>query len=318
MKIFLSGAAGFIGYHTAKRLLQEGHEVLGYDSVNDYYDPKYKEARLGQLKSFNSFQFVRGSLEDAELLGSSYRSFGPSHVINLAAQAGVRYSIENPKIYIRSNIIGFQNIIELVRESKPENFVYASSSSVYGKNEKLPFSEADEVRSPKSLYAATKIANELVATSYGNLFEIASTGLRFFTVYGPYGRPDMAMFIFSEHMRNGTPLPLFNAGLMKRDFTYVDDIVSGVVASLENAQMNAVYNLGRGKGENLLDMVKILGEALGYDYCFDEMPMQAGDVKETLADISKAKKELGYDPKTDISKGIPQFAEWYNDFMRKQ
>ena len=318
MKVFLTGAAGFIGFHTAQRLLDDGNQVFGYDSVNDYYDLRYKNLRLEKLKTYPQFQFQKGLLEDKETLSSCYQKFSPTHVVNLAAQAGVRYSIENPDAYINSNIIGFQNIIELVRYSKPENFVYASSSSVYGGNTEYPFSEKHEVNNPISLYAATKLSNELVAKSYSNLFELPSSGLRFFTVYGPYGRPDMAMFIFAEHMRAGKPLPLFNSGKMKRDFTYIEDIVEGVVAALMNPKLGAIYNLGRGREENLLDMVKILSESLDLEPIFDKKPMQLGDVPKTLADITLASTQLGYKPKTDISVGIPKFAEWYLDYQKNQ
>jgi UDP-glucuronate 4-epimerase len=317
MKVFLTGAAGFIGYHTSLALLQAGHEVHGYDSVNDYYDPHYKQVRLEKLKDFSKFSFTKGLLEDQKLLAQAYQSFEPSHVIHLAAQAGVRYSIENPLAYIHTNIVGFQHMIELVRHHKPINFVYASSSSVYGGNKILPFSESQEVANPVSLYAATKISNEMVAKSYGNLYGIPSTGLRFFTVYGPYGRPDMALFSFADKILKSEEIPVFNHGQMGRDFTFIDDIVAGVLASLHKPQMNKIYNLGRGKKENLLRMVELLEQSLGKQSKRLLLPMQLGDVEETLADISKAKDELGYQPSTSIDEGIPRFVNWYTGHHSK-
>ncbi len=311
MRVFVTGAVGFIGFHTAKKLLDEGASVHGYDNINDYYDPYYKDIRLEVLKSYDKFSFTKGNLADNPTLSNAWKKFEPSHALNLAAQAGVRYSIENPMAYVESNLVGFQNVIELVRETKPENFAYASSSSVYGSNKELPFSEKHHVENPISLYAATKLENELVAKAYGHLFELPTTGLRFFTVYGPYGRPDMAMFKFAEAMRHGKKLPVFGEGKMGRDFTFIEDIVAGTIAALKKPQISQVYNLGRGKRENLLDMIKILEGEIGKPADLDLMPMQPGDVRETTADISKAKEDLGYDPQTDISEGIPQFAKWY-------
>jgi UDP-glucuronate 4-epimerase len=311
VKIFVTGAVGFIGFHTSKRLLDQGATVHGYDNINDYYDPYYKELRLEELRSYDKFSFTKGDLADSQTLGGVWKKFDPSHALNLAAQAGVRYSIENPMAYVQSNLVGFQNVIELVRETKPQNFVYASSSSVYGSNKDLPFAESQNVSNPISLYAATKLSNELVAKAYGHLFELPSTGLRFFTVYGPFGRPDMAMFKFAEAMRLGKKLPVFGEGKMGRDFTFVDDIVAGTIAALNKPEIGQVYNLGRGKRESLLDMIEILEVEMGFKATYDLMPMQAGDVRETTADIVKAKTNLGYNPKTDIREGIPQFAKWY-------
>jgi UDP-glucuronate 4-epimerase len=311
MRVLVTGAAGFIGFHTSRRLLDAGHQVLGYDSLNDYYDPRFKEIRLKVLRDYTSFSFCQGLLENNALLTEKWRGFAPTHVIHLAAQAGVRYSIENPMAYINSNLVGFQNVVELVRHCKPEHFVYASSSSVYGGNKELPFCETQDVSNPISLYAATKLSNELVAKSYANLFAMPSTGLRFFTVYGPYGRPDMAMFKFAEAMRLGRKLPVFNSGNMARDFTFVDDIVSGILGALGRPEIGQIYNLGRGKREILLDMIKILEKELGLKAELEMLPMQAGDVEETTADITRARKNIGYDPKINIDVGIHHFAEWY-------
>lgn len=312
MRLIITGAAGFIGFHLAKALLEQGHTVHGFDSVNDYYDPSFKEARLAILRDFQSFSFTKGFLEDNEALSSVWKEFDPDHVVHLAAQAGVRYSLENPNSYIQSNIIGFQNIIELVRSSRLSHFVYASSSSVYGGITEYPLSEAQKTDQPVSLYAATKLSNELVAKAYSHLYDIPSTGLRFFTVYGPYGRPDMAMFKFTRLILAGEPIPVFNHGNMVRDFTFIDDIIQGVMASISLPEKGQVYNLGRGKPEQLMDMIHIIEASLGKKAEYNMMPMQAGDVPETVADISKARKNLGYNPATTIKEGIPQFAAWYN------
>lgn len=311
MKVFLTGSAGFIGFHTAKALLEQGHTVHGYDSINSYYDPFYKEIRLKVLRTFPNFYFTQGLLEDAAALSAGYTGCTPTHVIHLAAQAGVRYSIENPHAYISSNIVGFQNMIELVRQYRPTNFVYASSSSVYGSNTQLPFSESHTTASPISLYAATKLSNELVAHSYTHLYKIPNTGLRFFTVYGPYGRPDMALFQFAARMERGEKIPVFNHGQMVRDFTYVDDIVTGILAALATPEQGGIYNLGRGNREPLLRMIEVLEQALGIQADKEFLPLQAGDVVETSAEITKAREKLGYDPQTGIEVGIPRFIEWY-------
>ena len=311
VKVFLTGAAGFIGFHTAKALLDQGHQVVGYDSVNSYYDPFYKELRLEVLAKYPRFQFHRNLLEEEEALTQAYEAFAPTHVIHLAAQAGVRYSLENPKAYVSSNLVGFQNILELVRKHRPQNFVYASSSSVYGSNKKRPFSEQDETSSPISLYAATKLSNELVVKSYGHLYQLPNTGLRFFTVYGPYGRPDMALFQFADGIRAGKKIPVFNQGQMNRDFTYIDDIVQGILAATGKPEINQIYNLARGKTERLLHMIELLENALGKKSEKEFLPLQPGDVVETFADISKAQAGLGYHPTTSIDQGIPHFVNWY-------
>lgn len=311
MRVLLTGSAGFIGFHTAKALLARGDRVFGYDNINGYYDPAFKRARLEVLAREPGFTFTKGDLADERTLKEAFAQSQPDCVVNLAAQAGVRYSLENPMAYIQSNVVGFQNLIDLVRAHRPANFVYASSSSVYGGNKVLPFSETQEVSNPISLYAATKLSNELVAKTYGNLFEIPSTGLRFFTVYGPMGRPDMAMFKFADLMVKGRRIPVFNHGKMIRDFTYIDDIVAGIAACVDRPEINQIYNLGKGSPDNLLDMIRLLEENLGMKAETEMMPMQAGDVEATLADISRAKARLGYQPKTDLAHGIAEFAKWY-------
>lgn len=317
MNIFLTGSAGFIGYHLATRLLNAGHTVTGYDSVNDYYDVRLKYARLDALSQHPRFRFTKGDLTDSRLLGDTYRACAPDKVVHLAAQAGVRYSIENPTAYIDSNLVGFQNVIELVRESKPENFIYASSSSVYGGNKKLPFSESDDTSNPISLYAATKMSNELVAKSYSHLYKIPSVGLRFFTVYGPIARPDMAIYKFAELMRKGEPIPVFNQGRMIRDWTFVDDIVDGIIASLAKPEYGQIYNLGKGKPDMLADMIAMLEEFLGIKAKQDFLPMQMGDVEATHADVSKARTNLGYEPKTTLQQGLKIFCDWYRTYHKQ-
>ncbi len=314
MRVFLTGAAGFIGYHTSVRLLKAGHKVMGYDSINDYYDVRLKYARLDELKRSSGFDFIKGDLTDQATLRKAYQNFAPDHVIHLAAQAGVRYSIENPQAYIDSNIIGFQNVIELVRENKPTNFLYASSSSVYGGNKKLPFSESDDTSNPISLYAATKTSNELVAKCYSHLYKIPSVGMRFFTVYGPIARPDMAIFKFAELMRQGKPIQVYNQGKMIRDWTFVDDIVDGIVRSLEKPEFGQVYNLGKGSPDLLGDMIQLLQENLGIKANQEFLGMQMGDVEATHADISKAAKNLGYEPKTSLKDGLKIFCDWYKTY----
>jgi UDP-glucuronate 4-epimerase len=311
VRVFLTGAAGFIGYHTAVRLLRAGHKVMGFDSINDYYDVRLKYARLDELRKMQGFDFIKGDLIDPAALRKAYEGFGPDHVIHLAAQAGVRYSIENPKAYIDSNVVGFQNMIELVREHRPQNFLYASSSSVYGGNKKLPFSEADDTSNPISLYAATKMSNELVAKCYSHLYEIPSVGLRFFTVYGPIARPDMAIFKFAELMRQGKKIPVYNQGKMIRDWTFVDDIVDGILASLAKPERGEVYNLGKGMPDMLSDMIGLLEEYLGMKAQMELLPMQMGDVEATHADVSKAHRSFGYQPKVSLKVGLAKFCDWY-------
>ncbi len=314
MKVFVTGTAGFIGYHVATRLLQKGHEVTGYDSVNDYYDVRIKQSRLEHLARSSLFTFVKGDLTDQRVLADAYNRCRPDRVIHLAAQAGVRYSIENPKAYVDSNLVGFQNIIELVRRSQPDHFLYASSSSVYGGNTKLPFSESDPTTHPISLYAATKMSNELVAKSYSHLYKIPAVGLRFFTVYGPYARPDMAIYKFAELMRQGKPIQVYNQGKMIRDWTYIDDIVDGILASLEKPESGEVYNLGKGSPDYLSEMIELLEDYLGIKAKKEFLPIQMGDVEATNADISKAMSRLGYEPKTQLKEGLRHFCAWYRAY----
>ena len=313
-KILITGAAGFIGYHLCKSLLEDGYEVLGIDNLNDYYDTNLKQARLEQLKQFKSFLFNKVDIADRESLTKSFQSFDPQTIVNLAAQVGVRYSIENPYNYMKSNLVGFLNIIELCRNNKVKSFIYASSSSVYGGNKKMPYSVDDRVNQPISLYGATKRANELIAYSYSHLYDLCTTGLRYFTVYGPWYRPDMAMFIFTEKIMAGKPIPVFNNGNMKRDFTYIDDVISGTRSAIEKNYKCEIFNLGNSKSESLMDLIGIIETNLGEKAQIEYLPMQLGDVKESLADIKKSTEKLGYKPIVTINKGIPQFTKWYKEY----
>jgi len=315
-KILVTGAAGFIGYHLSNSLLIDGYEVLGIDNVNDYYDPNLKWARLDTLKKYSNFQFERINIADKDTLTAAFTNFKPQKVVNLAAQAGVRYSLTNPYAYMDSNIIGFLNIIELCRHNDVEGLIYASSSSVYGANSKMPFSVEDRVDQPISLYAATKKANELIAHSYSHLYGLHTTGLRFFTVYGPWGRPDMAMFIFVQKILAGSPIPIFNHGNMKRDFTYIDDIVTGTRSAIKKNYMCEVFNLGNHRSEELMYVVSLLENQLGRKAKINYQPIQPGDVPESFAEIDKSKKMLGFLPQTDIKSGIPLFIKWYNSFYK--
>lgn len=336
--ILVTGAAGFIGSNLSKRLLNEikNIRVIGLDNMNDYYDVEIKESRLEELEKFNNFIFIKGNLADKELINKIFEEYKPEIVVNLAAQAGVRYSISNPDAYIESNIIGFYNILEACRHNPVEHLVYASSSSVYGSNKKVPYSTDDKVDNPVSLYAATKKSNELLAHAYSKLYNIPSTGLRFFTVYGPAGRPDMAYFGFTNKLIKGETIKIFNYGNCMRDFTYVDDIVEGIVRVMKGApeQRNgedglpippyAVYNIGNSDPVNLLDFVTILQEelvragVLPKDYDFEShkelVPMQPGDVPVTYADTMPLQRDFGYKPSTDLRTGLRKFAEWYNEF----
>ena len=344
-KVLVTGAAGFIGSNLVKRLLNESNDctIIGFDNCNDYYDVSLKEYRINELnsiKSHNSYRFIKGDLIDKELLESLFNEYHFDIVVNLAAQAGVRYSITNPDAYINSNIIGFYNILELCRHYPVEHLVYASSSSVYGGNKKVPFSTDDKVDNPVSLYAATKKSNELLAHAYSKLYNIPSTGLRFFTVYGPAGRPDMAYFGFTNKLIKGETIEIFNFGNCKRDFTYVDDIVEGVMRVMEKAPAKQtgedglplppykVYNIGNSNPENLLDFVQILSEelvrakVLPIDYDFKAhmklVPMQPGDVPITYADTSELEKDFGFKPHTTLREGLRKFAEWYYEFYVKE
>ena len=336
--ILVTGAAGFIGSNLVKRLLNDvdNVKVIGLDNMNDYYDVKIKDYRLAELSKFNNFIFIKGNLSDKELINKIFEEYKPEIVVNLAAQAGVRYSITNPDAYIESNLIGFYNILEACRHNPVEHLVYASSSSVYGSNKKVPYSTDDKVDNPVSLYAATKKSNELLAHAYSKLYNIPSTGLRFFTVYGPAGRPDMAYFGFTNKLIKGETIKIFNYGNCMRDFTYVDDIVEGIVRVMKGApeQRNgedglpippyAVYNIGNSDPVNLLDFVTILQEelvragVLPKDYDFEShkelVPMQPGDVPVTYADTTPLQRDFGYKPSTDLRMGLRKFAEWYKEF----
>jgi len=311
MKILVTGAAGFIGFHLCKSLLDDGYEVLGIDNLNNYYDPNLKNARLEQLKPYNSFTFEKVDITDRESITRSFQTFKPSKVVNLAAQAGVRYSIENPYAYMDSNLVGFLNIIELCRNNNVEGLIYASSSSVYGGNDKTPFNVDDRVDKPLALYGATKRANELIACSYSHLYGLSTTGLRYFTVYGPWGRPDMAMFIFTKKILAGEPIPVFNNGNMKRDFTFIDDIIGGTKAAIYKNYQCEIFNLGNHRSEKLMDIVYHIEKNLDKKAKIKFLPMQPGDVTESFADIEKSVKMLGFKPKTNVDEGIKFFIHWY-------
>ena len=336
--VFITGASGFIGSNLAKRILttEPDTKVIGLDNMNDYYDVRIKEARLAELQKFENYTFIKGNLADKALINSIFEQYHPDIVVNLGAQAGVRYSITNPDAYIESNMIGFYNILEACRHYPVGHLVYASSSSVYGSNKKVPYSTDDKVDNPVSLYAATKKSNELMAHAYSKLYNIPSTGLRFFTVYGPAGRPDMAYFGFTNKLVNGETIKIFNYGNCKRDFTYVDDIVEGVVRVMAKAPEKkngedglpippyAVYNIGNSNPENLLDFVQILSEelvragVLPMDYDFEAhkelVPMQPGDVPVTFADTEPLERDFGFKPHTPLREGLRKFAEWYKEF----
>ena len=336
--ILITGAAGFIGAYLARRVCEENPQakVIGFDSVNDYYDVKLKEYRLSWLEGFSNFTFKKGNLADRKAVNEIFETYHPDIVVNLAAQAGVRYSIENPDAYIASNLIGFYNILEACRHYPVEHLIYASSSSVYGGNKKVPFSTDDKVDNPVSLYAATKKSNELLAHAYSKLYNIPSTGLRFFTVYGPAGRPDMAYFGFTNKLIKGEKIQIFNFGNCKRDFTYVDDIVEGIIRVMAKAPEKKngedglplppykVYNIGNSNPENLLDFVQILQEelirakVLPEDYDFEAhkelVPMQPGDVPVTYADTSALYNDFGFKPTTSLREGLRKFAEWYKEY----
>lgn len=320
-KILITGAAGFIGFHLAKRLLDLGTTVLGLDNLNDYYDVNLKESRLRILKDYPCFTFVRGDLADADTVNKQFKMFQPDIVVNLAAQAGVRYSIDHPRSYIDSNIIGFFNILEACRHHTVEHLLFASSSSVYGNQQKTPFSTSDNVDYPISLYAATKKSDELMAYTYSHLYGIPATGLRFFTVYGPYGRPDMAYFKFANKIRKGEPIQIYNHGDMYRDFTYVDDIVTGIEHMLCNppkanelGDLYKVYNIGNHKPEQLMHFIEVLEQALGQKAEKEYLPMQPGDVYQTYADVTDLQKDFDFKPETTIEEGLGKFAVWYKKY----
>jgi UDP-glucuronate 4-epimerase len=329
MAVLVTGAAGFIGAATSRALLDRGEDVVGIDNLNDYYDPALKKARLENLgRQFdNRFRFERVDFSDAESLKRVADTMEIDGIVHLGAQAGVRYSIENPGAYIQSNLVGHANMLELARHRRARHMVYASSSSVYGGNKSLPFRVEDRVDHPLSLYAATKKADELLSESYASLYRLPLTGLRFFTVYGPWGRPDMAMWIFTKALYAGEPLPLFNGGEMRRDFTYVDDIVRGVIACLDSppaddgqvkaggtTSPHALYNIGNSRSEDLMRVVELLERETGRKALLDPKPMQAGDVKETFADISAIERDHGFEPSTTIDEGVPRFVAWYREY----
>ena len=310
----VTGAAGFIGFHVAKSLLKDDVKVIGIDNLNPYYDVSLKNARLEQLTTQHNFTFYHGDIKDLDALKNIFSSHKIERICNLAAQAGVRYSMEDPFVYQESNIKGFLNLLEMARQHPVDNFVYASSSSVYGNNKELPFRVEDNVDTPISLYAATKKSNELMAYTYSHLFNIPLTGLRYFTVYGPWGRPDMALFLFTSAMLKGRTIDIYNFGKMKRDFTYIDDIVNGTISSLDNPFKYEIFNLGNSKTVELMELIKIVEQELGINAKKNFLPLQPGDVPETYADIGKAKSMLGYNPKTSIDSGVKKFIAWYREY----
>lgn len=332
--LLITGAAGFIGFHLSKLCLERGHTVVGLDCINDYYDPALKQARLAQLTPNPAFTFEKAHLEDNAAIRRIFAEYRPTRVVNLAAQAGVRYSLENPRAYIDANIVGFLNILEACRHNKVEHLAYASSSSVYGANTTLPFSIHHNVDHPLSLYAASKKANELMAHTYSNLFGLPTTGLRFFTVYGPWGRPDMALFIFTKNILAGKPIDVFNGGHHKRDFTYVDDIVEGVYrVTFKTAQPNPewsgaqpdpgtskapyrIYNIGNSSPVELMHYIRTLEEKLGKKAQLNLLPLQPGDVPETAAEVSDLVRDVGFKPATTVETGIGRFVDWYRDYYK--
>jgi UDP-glucuronate 4-epimerase len=312
----VTGAAGFIGFHLSQKLLENGNRVIGLDNLNPYYDVSLKKARLGRLKSHEGFLFKKADIEDLPQLKKIFQDQPIDRICNLAAQAGVRYSLIDPFSYQKSNLEGFLNLLEMAREHRVSNFVYASSSSVYGKNDTYPFSTEDRVETPVSLYGATKKANELMAHAYSHLFDIPCTGLRFFTVYGPWGRPDMALFLFAEAILKNKPIKVYNHGRMKRDFTYIDDIVDGTLAALDRPYPYEVFNLGNSKVIELMDFIRVIEEGLGKKAKKEMLPMQPGDVPETSADIQKSRDMLGFNPKTSIKEGVGKFLTWYREYYK--
>ena len=332
MRILVTGTAGFIGAALAQRLLARGDDVFGIDNHNDYYDPSLKEARLAQFAGHPAYTHLRADLADAEAVDRAFADFQPQRVVNLAAQAGVRYSLKNPQAYVQSNLVGFGNILEACRHGAVEHLVYASSSSVYGANRKLPFAVEDAVDHPVSLYAASKKANELMAHTYSHLFGLPATGLRFFTVYGPWGRPDMSPMLFADRISRGEPIDVFNFGKHSRDFTYIDDIVEGVIRTLDHpaqpdpsydpmqpnpgtsAAPYRVYNIGNDQPVQLLRFIELMEQALGRTVEKRLLPMQPGDVPDTWADVSALRRDVGYAPSTSIEDGVARFVAWYREY----
>ena len=313
-KILVTGCAGFIGMHLCKSLLDDGFEVRGIDNMNSYYDKSLKNDRIKILKVFSNFFFEEVDLNNLEAIKMIFESFKPDKVVNLAAQAGVQYSLINPSAYIKSNVSGFLNILECCKDYNVRGLIYASSSSVYGSNKKVPFSELDNVDSPISIYAATKKSNELMARVYNHLYNLNSTGLRFFTVYGEWGRPDMAYYSFTKKILNNEQIEVYNYGKVERDFTYIDDIVTGIKASIEKNFSYEIFNLGNSKKEKVLDLIKVIENKLDKKAKIVLKPLKSGDVKSTNADITKSSKMLGYNPKTNIDTGLGKFIKWYLDY----
>ena len=331
MRILMTGAAGFIGSQLARRLIERGDEVLGYDDLNDYYDPQLKRDRLAHVVPADGFRFVEARLEDRDALDRAFAEFRPHRVVNLAAQAGVRYSLQNPRAYVDSNLVGFINVLEACRHGGVEHLVYASSSSVYGANRELPFAVEHSVDHPVSLYAATKKANELMAHTYSHLYALPTTGLRFFTVYGPWGRPDMSPFLFARRIIAGEPIDVFNHGRHSRDFTYIDDIVEGVIRSLDTIPQPSddaallespatstapyrVYNIGSHRPVELLRYIQVLEDCIGRKAELRLLPMQPGDVPDTYADVEALRRDTGYAPSTTLEDGAAKFIAWYRDY----
>jgi UDP-glucuronate 4-epimerase len=332
--ILITGSAGFIGFHVSGKFLEQGYQVVGLDNINDYYDVSLKESRLSLLKQHPNFTFVKGNLHDQKFVQNTFRDFKFDYVLNLAAQAGLRYSLQNPHAYIESNVQGFLNILEACRHHHPEHLVYASSSSVYGANKKMPFSVHQHVDHPISLYAATKKSNELMAHTYSVLFKIPTTGLRFFNVYGPYGRPDMALFVFTKSILEGKPIDVFNHGKMRRDFTYVEDIVEGISRLIPNvAKSNPdwdpynpdpatsfapyrLYNIGNTKPVELMYYIEVLEKKLGKKAVMNYVPMQDGEVTETYSDVEDLIRDVGFKPSTPVEVGIGKFVDWYKDYYK--
>ena len=322
--IFVTGSAGFIGFHLSKRLLDEGFYVVGIDNVNEYYDAKLKIDRLSMLKNYAHFTFIKGSIENLELLESLFEQYKFRKVVHLAAQAGVRYSLENPHQYIQSNLVGFTNMLECCKKWKIDHLLYASSSSVYGNNKKTPFSIEDRVDQPVSIYAATKKANELMAYTYSHLYNLPATGMRFFTVYGPWGRPDMALFTFADAIINQRPINVYNHGHMKRDFTYIDDVVESIMRLLkkgpptDSGTPHKLYNIGNNKPEELNRFIETLEKHLGQQAQKVFLPMQPGDVVETYADITELVKDIHYQPQVSIDEGIKRFVSWFTHYYQSK
>jgi UDP-glucuronate 4-epimerase len=334
MSILITGAAGFVGMHLSKRLLELGHNIVGIDNKNDYYDVQLKDDRLVKLSKYDNFRFLQLDLADRQGMGELFEKHEFTHVINLAAQAGVRYSLENPHAYIDSNLVGFTNILEGCRHHEIKHLIYASSSSVYGANVKMPFSTTDGVNHPVSLYAATKKANELMAHTYSHLYNISTTGLRFFTVYGPWGRPDMAYFSFTKNILEGKQIKVFNNGEMMRDFTYIDDIVEGIVRLLDKPPVAnpewdrqnpdpsssygpyKIFNIGNNEPVKLMDFIQTLERLLDKKANIEFLPMQPGDVQATFADVDDLKQAVGFNPSTSIEDGLREFVDWYKWYYK--